>query len=89
LANKDWWDKNTGAVKEMLPKTWTHMENINGMRIGFAMKLIGIDWRNENDFGRVMIFFERIGIMQRQNVYQLRVNPHWEFTPEMFDNLSS
>lgn len=89
LANKEWWTKNTAAVKDMLPSTWTHMENVNGLQLGFKMKLLGIDWRSEQEFAKVMIFFEKVGIMERQNMYQIRACHNWEFHPEMFDNLSS
>jgi len=89
LANKDWWGKNLAGVKDLLPLTWTHMQNLNGLQIGYKMKLLGIDWRNQDEFGRVMVFFEKIGLMQRQNVYQIRVNPNWEFHPEAFDSLGN
>lgn len=55
--------------------------------MGFQMKLMGIDWRTDAEFGRVMVFFESIGLMQRQNVYQVRCNPNWEFSPAMFEDL--
>jgi hypothetical protein len=82
LANEEWWKKNTEAVKKMLPLTWTHIANLEGLKIGFAMKLIGLDWRTQDQFGRIMVFFEKIGVMQRQNVYHVRANPDWAFKPE-------
>lgn len=81
LANEGWWKENTAAVKKMLPETWTHIANLNGLQLGFAMKLIGIDWRNQDEFGRVMVFFEKIGIMERQLGVQIRANSQWEFKP--------
>ncbi len=75
LGNMEWLRANEDAVKKLLPENWTHIENLNGMKLGFGLKLVGIDWRSEDQFGKVMLFLEKIGFMQRQNGYQVRANP--------------
>jgi len=80
LGNEAWLQKNEGALKRILPETWTHIENMNGLKIGFSLKLLGVDWRSEKEFGRVMVFLEKIGIMQRRNNYSVRGNPISVFT---------
>lgn len=75
LGNKTWLKENEAKIKEMLPETWTHMENLNGLKLGFHLKLIGVDWRSQDEFGRVMLFLEKIGMLQRQNGYHVRANP--------------
>lgn len=75
LGSRDWLPKNEDAIKRLLPDTWTHIENLDGLRIGFQLKLIGVDWRSELEFGKVMVFLEKVGLMQRQNGYQVRANP--------------
>jgi hypothetical protein len=75
LGNEQWLRANEKAVKDMLPETWTHMNNLNGLQLGFKMKLLGIDWRSEDEFGRVMVFLERIGFMLRDGMTVKR-NPH-------------
>jgi len=75
LGNIEWLRANEDAIKKMLPDTWTHMENLNGLKLGFQMKLLGIDWRTEDQFGKVMVFLEKMGFLQRQNGYQVRANP--------------
>lgn len=88
LANKEWWEKNLDTIREkIIPATWTHIANLNGMAMGFQMKLLGIDWRDQNEFGRVMVFFEKIRLMQRNNLMQVRHDPTWVFDPAMFDDL--
>lgn len=67
--------KNEDAIKSIFPETWTHIENLDGSRIGFRLKLIGVDWRSEDEFGRVMMFFEKIGILLRDG-YLVKRNPH-------------
>lgn len=74
LGNSAWLRDNETNLREMLPDTWTLMTNLNGVQIGFRLKLIGVDWRNEDEFSRVMIFLEKVGIMQRKD-YLVRRNP--------------
>ena len=68
LGNQKWMEGNAAKVKALLPETWTHVANLNGLQIGFGLKLIGIDWRSENEFGRCMVFFERCGLMKRDGL---------------------
>lgn len=75
LGNEQWLRENEAKVKALFPDTWTHMENLNGMQIGFQFKLLGIDWRNEQEFGRCMVYLEKLGFLQRQNGLQVRANP--------------
>lgn len=72
LGNENWVRENESEIKNLLPKTWTHMHNLNILKIGFGLKLIGIDWRSEDEFGKIMVFLEKIGIMIRQNGYQVQ-----------------
>ena len=39
------------------------MHNLNGLQIGYRMKLLGIDWRSQDEFGKCMVYLERIGFM--------------------------
>lgn len=77
LGNKDWLARNEDGIKKLLPDTWTHAENLGPMilKIGFGIKVLGVPWSTTEEFGRIMVFFERIGLMQRQNGYQVRANP--------------
>ncbi len=68
LGNKTWLLENEAALKNLLPVTWTHISNINGLKIGFGLKLLGVDWRSESDFGEVMVNLERVGIMLRDGI---------------------
>jgi hypothetical protein len=75
LANKKWLLENENNLKDLLPKVWTHINNLNGLQIGLRLKLIGVDWRSQDEFANVMIYLEKIGIMIRRNGYQVRANP--------------
>lgn len=68
LGNQQWMEANADKVKKILPETWTHIANLNGLQIGFNLKLLGIDWRSEDEFGKCMVFFERAGLMKRDGI---------------------
>jgi len=68
LGNEQWMAENEGKIKALLPETWTHMQNINGLQLGFGLKLLGIDWRSQDEFGKCMVFFERTGLMLRDGM---------------------
>ena len=78
LGNEAWLKANEQAVKDMLPETWTHVGNLNGLQIGFRMKLLGIDWRSQDEFGRCMVYLERIGFMLRDGM-NVKRNPRSVF----------
>lgn len=74
LGNEHWVRKNEEAIKDVLPNSWTHMGNLNGLQIGFRFKLLGIDWRSEDQLSEVMVWLEKLGIMKR-DAYCVRKNP--------------
>lgn len=74
LGNPEWMKKNEKAIKDMFPETWTHVGNLNGLQLGFQMKLLGIDWRSEEQFGKVMVYLEKVKIILRDGL-TIRRNP--------------
>jgi len=75
LCNTEWLVANEKKIKAFLPDTWTHAENLNELQLGYKLKLLGIDWRSELEFGTIMLFLEKIGILQRKEGFQVRANP--------------
>lgn len=75
LGNEEWLKENEEGIKDLLPETWTHMHNINGLQMGLKMKMLGIDWRSQDEFGRVMVFLEKAGFMIRDGL-TVRRNPN-------------
>ena len=78
LGNEEWLRKNEKEIKALLPETWTHVGNLNGLQIGFGLKLLGIDWRNQDEFKRVMLFLEKTRFMLRDGLTVKR-NPNSVF----------
>ena len=81
LENVEWMRKNEAAIKDLFPETWTHIQNFSGtevVRMAYKMKLLGIDWRSEEEFGNCMVFFEKTKFMLRDGMLVKR-NPHSVF----------
>lgn len=74
LGSKHWMKENESSIKSILPQTWTHSGNLNLMRLMFQLKVVGIDWRSEEEFVKVMSFLEKIGILIRDGEL-VRANP--------------
>lgn len=75
LGDTQWVLNHWDEIRAVLPETWTHMQNVNMLSIGYKLKLLGIDWRNEEEFGHCMLFFEVSGILLRDG-YLLRRSVH-------------
>jgi hypothetical protein len=68
IGNEEWMKENENAIKEMLPDTWTHISNFNGLHLGYNLKLLGVDWQSEKEFSLIMTYLEKIGMMLREGV---------------------
>ncbi len=71
LGNAEWMKAHADDIKALLPETWTHLANLEGepmMRVAFRLKLLGIDWRSPDEFGKCMVYFERVGLLKRDGV---------------------
>lgn len=79
IGNDEWLRKNEKALKEIFPNTWTHMGNLNGLQIAFKFKLLGVDWRSEEQFSKVMVYLEKVKIIIREG-YTIKANPNSIFT---------
>jgi len=77
IGDPDWLKKNADGILEALPETWTHMHNLNGPALGFKLKLLGVDWRSEDEFGKCMVFLERVGILKRDGLLVRRGAMVW------------
>lgn len=84
LGDRSWLQEHERKLAELLPATWTHESYLNGLQIGFQLKLLGVDWKSEGDFGAVMAYLEQLGIVQRQHSCQLRANPASIFGGEFY-----
>lgn len=80
VGNDEWLRANEAAIRAALPSEWTTLVDSNPLVIAIRLKQLGIDWRSLQEFGTIMVWFEKLGILERQNGYQVRGNPSSIFT---------
>jgi len=67
LDNDAWLLENENKIKDILPETFTHMRNLNPVKIGYQLKVLGLDWRSDKDFGSMMVQLEKRKILVRED----------------------
>lgn len=65
LGNEAWMRANTEKLRAALPADWMPVDQSLMLRVGFAIKCIGVEWHSEQEFGGCMAFFEKVGLMER------------------------
>ncbi len=78
LGNEKWMKDNTEKLKQLLPFQWTMIDQAIAVKLGFNFKLLNIIWTTQDEFGRIMAFLERIGLMHRKGM-SIRANPDYVF----------
>lgn len=68
LCDKIWLNEHAPALRRMLPETWTHIQNINIVALGYQLKLIGIDWRSQQDLAGCLAVLEKAGLLLRDGL---------------------
>lgn len=71
-------DKATAIseLRQLFPKSWTHMSNVSLLPVAFKLKLLGIDWRSNEDFGKAMVVLERMEVFERKDYLVRRSMNH-------------
>ena len=75
LGSLSWLRVNEVGIKALLPDAWTPIINLDGVRLGSGLKLLGVDWRGQEEFGKILFFLEHIGFLER-NGLTVKKNPH-------------
>lgn len=80
LGNEEWLRANEPRLKALFPETWTHMSNLSVLQIGYGLKLLGVDWRSQDELANVMTFLTlaRFCLLE---VPLIKRNPHPLFPP--------
>jgi hypothetical protein len=68
LGSKTWVSANREKLRKLLPETWTHPANFNVVGFSFQLKLLGVDWRSEEELATVFAFLERTKILLRDGI---------------------
>lgn len=75
LDNEAWLRENEAAVRNLMPKSWIHMKDINILAVGLGLKKLGVNWQSSHELGGVMVYFEKIGFLMRSG-YTVKGNPN-------------
>lgn len=62
---------DVALIREALPETWTHIDNVNWLRVGFTLKLAGLDWRS---LPGAIVRLQQLGLLQRDGYLIRRSN---------------
>lgn len=65
LGNEQWLRDNEATVKALFPSEFTEITQLNGVAIGQQLRLLTIDWKTEKEFENIMVFFEKLGFLER------------------------
>lgn len=74
LGDQGWLKANESGLKKLLPETWTHVSNLNMLKIGFGLKLLNVDWRSREDLANIMAFLTRTRFILMDDML-VRANP--------------
>lgn len=61
LGNREWVEANRYKLRLLFPEQWTPAEHLSALRIGFELKLLGVDWRSAEDLVDSLVFLHKIG----------------------------
>lgn len=56
-------DKIKAALRNVIPNTWTHVKNIDPLRLRFNLKLAGVNWESEKHLAKILVGFTQTGII--------------------------
>jgi hypothetical protein len=79
LMNIDWMRLHENAIKAILPKQWTHIDELNVTSIGVRLRNLGIEWDSAGELNGILFYLEAIGMIER-NWRKVRGNPESLFT---------
>ena len=65
LGNYEWIKNNHENILNLFPRNWKLAEDVNFVSIRFQMKLLGIDYRSEDEFLAILVFLERTQFIHR------------------------
>lgn len=52
----------------LFPDTYTDVRNINVIKIGFNLKLLGVDCRSQEELQKIIHWCEEVGIVERDGL---------------------
>lgn len=82
LGSYEWLSKNEDALKDLFPETWIHFANINTLQLMLKLKILGVDYKTEDQLGRILVILEKVRIVIRDGLF-IRRNPNKIFPSKL------
>lgn len=71
MGDPEWLIRNKDYIIKALPKDWTSVSNADfQLRFGFAIKILGVEWREPFDIILCLYWLNRVGFAES------RKDPH-------------
>lgn len=68
LGNDAWMRANFEKLKALFPVEWTQHTQQTALKLGYQLKLLGVDWRSVEEFGRVIVYLRRVNVIEAKSV---------------------
>lgn len=81
IKSPEWLSENEETLRKLFSQEWKEYTQADALRMGFQLKLMGIDWRSEMEFGKAMVILISTGVVmtrhQPDGALELKANPIW------------
>jgi hypothetical protein len=67
LFNGDWLIQNHDKLINLMPETWTHVDNLDFMNLGLTFDMLGVHWETKNDIFDILNFFHSVDMIKIKN----------------------
>lgn len=79
MIDSNWIKLNQAALRQALPDSWTNVQNLDFVRIGYQLKLLNVDWRSYEELARIMAKLEQLHFLIRdpRNRWLIKTTSHF------------
>ncbi len=77
IGNDEWLKVHETELKALFPADWSHACRVSMLKIGWELKLLGVEWRSEIELINIFVYFGKIGIVEHDPDFKeiIRANP--------------
>ena len=87
LGSLVWLSQHQDTIKSCLPQEWKKPELADLVRLGFHLKIAGLDWHHETDLPKIMAYLSFLGVIHHRRTddlgVQVKVNPEWQVVEQV------
>ena len=66
IGDRQWVNENKNKIIDLFPETFTHISNINWLAIRFQLKLMGINYRTDEEVAKILAWCEKNKLLFKQ-----------------------